>query len=335
MKYPAYMPHAVREWAERLLSSDARQPGARWAVTFTEARLAALVKAGVATWRPEFIEAQAQVKKSEDHLSCINRLLFDVRMKDVYVLLASHLTPESVSYFIAAASSALQDYAPYRKQMREAKEVAREIAAAAAKLATALRKVETLSGPQWPEEFFSTHALLERARLDNGDGQYVPPAVVMPMRIDRGARAQLMDLDERAAVERLLKGYTEWIATGRKLPAAPILETAFDPDRTASVVLALEAAARSFEPAEVGPAHAALASRKGNSKAAYIRAFNWTLGDRKRTPAIINAMAITATVVLNELDDPVTAGDVRSAISKRITAAKRAHVRARFGYVAD
>lgn len=335
MVFPEYVPKAVREYVTRALSSDPQTPGFKLSLAITEANLKILVHAGVAEWRPDFVEARSRVEEARDALSCICRLAFDARMKDAYTLLDGDLVrDDEVARFIQAAMGARRNYAPMRKRLIRAKEVAKDVATAAAKLAAVLRKAQELEVPELPEEFYSTDALLERARLDSGKDPYVPPPAVVRLKIDKGGGSTSMDPDEKRLTQRLLRDYKAWVAAGR--PARqPANGAPFDSKSTPSVVLALEAAARSYKPAEVGVAHAALASRKGNPTTEYLRAFNWALGDIKRTPAVVNAMAIAATVVLDKPEISVTAGDVRSAIARRIVPAKRAHVRARFAYRED
>jgi len=79
-------------------------------------------------------------------------------------------------------------------------------------------------------------------------------------------------------------------------------------------------AALDFVPSESGAIGAAINSRQRNQKTEYIRAFdniltnvhNFTL-----TTPIINAMAIVATVVINDPDIIVTYDDVRKTVSKK------------------
>ena len=150
--------------------------------------------------------------------------------------------------------------------------------------------------------------------------------------IDQGGVPTRLDPAQSAAAEQALEEYRAWKAAGRPKPKR---KTAFDPQSTRSVVLAPQAAARAYQPAEMGALHAALASRKGNSTAEYLRAFNWMLGGTSRTPALIKAMAITATVVLNDPDHDVTPADVRGVIARKVVPAKQAHVRARYGYLVE
>ena len=333
MDFPAYVPQAVRLYVAESLTGDPRKCGASLLFAMAEAQLARLVRAGVEAWRPDFIEAMAKLKRAEDYLNCIRRLALDARMKDVYLLLAGELSrDDEIVRFISCAASTLDDYSKYRDRVIEAKRLADDIATAAAKLGVALQRAENFNGLMWPEEFRCTQALLERAQLDRGDGQYVPPPAVGPIYIDKVDASRLLNPIERATFERFLEEYEAWVAAGR--PEQP-RETAFDPQNTRSVIDALAAAALAYEPAEAGVLHAALASRKGNATAEYLRAFNWVLGDVQRSPALIKAIAITATVVLNDPDHAVTPADVRSVIARKIIPARRAHVRARFGYLPE
>ena len=90
----------------------------------------------------------------------------------------------------------------------------------------------------------------------------------------------------------------------------------------ARIIATMQREALAYVPTESGAIGAALASRKRNAKAEYVRAFAALLRDVHRidcTAEVINAMAITASVVLNEPDDAVTPGDVRSALIRKAT----------------
>jgi hypothetical protein len=71
---------------------------------------------------------------------------------------------------------------------------------------------------------------------------------------------------------------------------------------------------------------AALLSQKRNSKSEYLRAFGHVLKDRGFRPEkpIMHAMAITATIVIDDSNVVVTYDDVRKAI-KSVTC-KQKHV---------
>lgn len=87
----------------------------------------------------------------------------------------------------------------------------------------------------------------------------------------------------------------------------------------AALLGTLTAAARAYEPEQSGFIGAGLNSRKSTPKTAYIRAFAALLRDQyglTLSPRVKNAMAITATVVLNDPDDPVSTADVTSAVGK-------------------
>ena len=83
-------------------------------------------------------------------------------------------------------------------------------------------------------------------------------------------------------------------------------------------------AAKAYEPNPVGLIANAIASRKNNSKAEYLRAFvyltfeehNGRAGtyDIVPTPAVKNAMAIAANVAFNQSNNDISPDDVRKAL---------------------
>lgn len=83
------------------------------------------------------------------------------------------------------------------------------------------------------------------------------------------------------------------------------------------IVATLHRAALACAPTESGFIGAAIASRKRNREKEYLRGFAALLRDEHKielTTDIMNAMATTATVVLNEPHVAVTYEDVRKAL---------------------
>jgi hypothetical protein len=191
-----------------------------------------------------------------------------------------------------------------------------------------LRQAEDYVGPLLPSELFSVQALLEKTEHAPGDRDFQMwtgmRRIILGQRPpdDRSAPSQSADQVAPTVPEVV------FVSPGE---AAPI-----DPDdatrrmlayawRTAPsmarVIATMQREAEAYVPTEQEPIASAISSRKRSAKAEYLRAFDRLLRDKHQidsTAGIINAMAITATVVLHDPDDAVTAGDVRSAVTRLV-----------------
>lgn len=334
MDFPSYVPHAVR------VSMANRLDG-------PEGWLQVLAKADAEVQKFEFLQSRyvndpnaldgirlqrIDAVQHRDHLAaevaCLQRLVGDERMQPAYAKLAGALTTdEQLSGFIYAAWAARMDYGKHRDRAKAAEELARDVVAASGVLADVLRKAESFVGPFLPSEFFSIESLLEKTEHDRehrdfhmwpsmrrailgtphprstalGDpppaaANYTPPQFeIRLVPVDKGHEV------DPAEEQRNMLRYA-WAT-------APSM---------ARIIATMQREALAYVPTESGAIGAALASRKRNAKTEYLRAFGALLRGHgiDRTPGIVNAMAVTATVVLNEADDAVTAADVRSALAR-------------------
>ena len=109
----------------------------------------------------------SELKRRRDHykqeVDCLNRLLFDDRMKAVYEALQEHICePQKQKDFIFSAWTARLDYSIYRKQLNAVTELNKKIGKAAGKLAGLLREIGEVGYDNWPSEFFSPRSLLSK-----------------------------------------------------------------------------------------------------------------------------------------------------------------------------
>ena len=123
MEFPAYIPEPVRRYCKDSWVVDVMQPADR---------------------------------------QCLDRLTHDLRMREVYSLLTKEIKKESDwSGFIDAAWSARMSYSHRRETLKRAQELTQEIADAATKLATLLRRVDSIN-LYLPAEFHSIRELLRK-----------------------------------------------------------------------------------------------------------------------------------------------------------------------------
>ncbi|HMO48502.1 MAG TPA: hypothetical protein PKB14_21065 [Rubrivivax sp.] len=106
----------------------------------------------------------------------------------------------------------------------------------------------------------------------------------------------------------------------RMQPVYALLAGAFDDElKMFGFIYAAWSARMDYAPDGSGPVGAAISGRKHNPKIEYLRAFGALMRDVHRIDgsAVVVAMAITATVVLNDPSVDVTPADVRSATMRK------------------
>ncbi len=334
MDFPSYVPNAVREsMAHRLEGREswsAALENANAALVRLEQRRAADPHDD--SLRIEHAEAVAHRDHLAAEVACLQRLVHDGRMHAAYARLVGALTAdEQLSGFIYAAWAARVDYGKHRDRMKAADELAREVAAAAGVLADLLRRAEGFRGPFLPSEFFSIRSLLEKTEHDREDRDFhMWPSMRRHILGEPDPRSTSADEPTSSpADEAPSKIEIRLFAAGEADALSPeeeqrnMLRYAWGTAPSmARIIATMQREALAYVPTESGAIGAALASRKRNAKAEYVRAFAALLRDVHRidcTAEVINAMAITASVVLNEPDDAVTPGDVRSALIRKAT----------------
>jgi len=334
MDFPPYVPNAVRVSMARMLegrdSWQAALESANATLTCLEQRRADDPHDDAL--RIEHAESVAHRDHLAAEVTCLQRLVHDARMRPAYARLVGALNADKqLSGFIDAAWAARMDYGKHRDRMKAADDLAREVAAAAGVLADLLRKAESFAGPMLPSEFFGIRSLLKNTEHDREDRDFhMWPGMrryILGERDPRSTSAdeslQLPDDEAPRKIEIRFVAPGEADALSPEEEQRNMLCYAWGTAPSmARIIATMQREALAYVPAESGAIGAALASRKRNRKTEYLRAFDALLSDVHhidRTAEVINAMAITASVVLNDPDDAVTPGDVRSALIRKAT----------------
>jgi hypothetical protein len=232
-----------------------------------------------------------------DDAICVLRLVQDVRMCEAYTLLVPELSDMQLSGFVYAAWAARMDSMPFREALELAKKLRQQIYDAAKTLASLLRQIEQTHIDNLPPEFLSIPYLLRKTPGERRD-IYMWRAM---------CRVVLGDPPHEAKSESAeIKQWREYLryAWTTSPSLAGLLDTVAN-------------AAKIFEPEIFGLPAAAIASRKRNPKTEYLRGFAHLLKEVHGidlTTRVMNAMAITANVAINEPDVDVTYDDVRKAV---------------------
>jgi hypothetical protein len=292
MKFPDYVPATVRaSMTDRLEGTQWSGPGRRHYLERAESRLEHLKEAfadqeeGISdAARMALHEARDSYLAKAKEVFCLERLVEDERMRAVYRGLAVALPDEEQQeHFITAAWQADRDYGRERERERLAEEARREIADLALQLADALQRAKKRGvGNSMSPGIFGMRQLIEKTEHEPGH----------------------RDLDlwhnRRHAVFDSNAHYYIW---------------SIAPD-TGRMLVAMAHAAQEAGSPEPGAVEAALSSRRSNRKAEFLRAFVAMMRERRLPvdPPIHEAMAITATVVLNDAELDVSRDDVRKAV---------------------
>jgi hypothetical protein len=313
MKFPAYVPAAVRAYVTALIEGDSGVPlGWQGTLAHAERRLAEIdekiqscIRWGKDDCLPGLRKERAEALAHRDSLAgdidCLRRLVQDERMREAYAILTREFTDDRQwRNFIYAAWAARVDFAKYRDRLKEAKELAAEIAQAAETLAKLIRQFSA-TGVNRPSELYSVPELLRQTDNHEMEGHNLYMWRSM-RRYVLGDPPEWGVQDEKPAEEeaRNMLRY----AWGTAPEFSALLET-------------LASAARAFRPSAPGMFGAAIKSRQHNPKTEYLRAFGNLLTDVHGftlTPPIMRAMAVAATVVINLPDVDVTYDDVRKAL---------------------
>jgi hypothetical protein len=338
MKFPAYIPAAVREYVTQLIEGDSWEPvGLQESLARAERRLAEIdekiqscIRWGKDDYLPGLEKERAEALAHRDSLAgdidCLRRLVQDERMREAYALLTREFTDDRQwRNFIYAAWAARADFAKYRDRLKRAAELADEIAQTAETLAKLIRQFSA-TGINGPSEFYSIPELLRQTDNHELEGHNLHMWRSMRRHI-LGDPPEWDVQDEKPAEEG-----------GEPVPPIKIVRVLIDekpeitPEERARNVLryawgtapevselleTLASAARAFKPSAPGMFGAAIKSRKRSPKTEYLRAFGNLLTEEHGialTTPIVTAMAITATVVINLPDVDVTHDDARKAL---------------------
>jgi hypothetical protein len=345
MDFPEYVPEVVRvDIHSRIYGDDKNRHG--WSASLASAEtslrnadaiLATALAQGdqcsINQLRIEKAEAQKHRDGMASEVACLNRLAHDARMKPAYVALSKDFTTDDQwRNFTYAAWAARVDYSKFRDRKKQTEVLANEIANAAENLATMLGKFHS-TGICGPGELSSIPALLEGTDNHDMDNRNLHMWRSMRKHV-LGRDGDWNDSDDvdgalnnHSPADNSVKVTVEFVA----LEAEAIVDTAAEARNmlryawgTAPGLDALletvARAAREFTANESGMIGAAIKKRQSNPSTEYIRAFAHLLFDEYRfqnSTALMNAMAMVATVVINDPQVDVSYDDVRKSILKQ------------------
>lgn len=342
MDYSSYVPEVVRvDIQSRIYGDSNNRQG--WSASLAsaenslrraDANLAEALSHGnqysINELRVEKAQAQEHRDGMASEVACLNRLAHDARMESAYTTLSKEFTTDDQwRNFTHAAWAARVDYSKFRNRKKQAELLANEIANAAENLANMLSKFHS-TGICGPGELSSIPALLEAT--DNHDMDNRNLHMWRSMRrhvLGRDAAKNDSDgvhgalgneslADNRVNVRVKLVALKVEAVVDTATEARNMLRYAWGTAPSLNALLGTVArAAREFTVNESGAIGAALKKRQSNPSTEYIRAFAHLLFDMHRfqlSSPLMNAMAIVATVVINDPQVDVSYDDVRKSI---------------------
>jgi hypothetical protein len=294
MAYPSWVPAGVAQRVEALVEGWSRSEE-RIRIRLAEIGIIANIRRGR---RPHSLQSackrmqarlQDRINHTRDGIACIERLTRshndgrDRDRQELYERWLSDLDDLKVVMFLIAACGAADNYTRIRRQLREARLLRQEIIKAARELSRQIRTLESLDVGM-PKELVSTRALLRMANPSHPDD------------IDAWEilRPHILGDELNSSVEVCR-------AWGSAPDLADLLEAAAM--ATENYITAL-------------PLH----SRQKGEKTDAIRVFAGILTgtyELDLTTRIKRAMAIAATIAINDPDIVVTYDDVRKALNDR------------------
>lgn len=345
LTFPNYVPEKVQLWAAQLQYGVDSDPsdngwsgvleGLKTQLEEVERRLRSpdtLPEETLSALHHDKHDLSARLDEVKRDLDCLERLTTrpDRDLQRTYAVLAEHLSDdEEIWSFIYAAIGANTEFTRYRGALRSARDCKEKIAKLAGALAEQLQKLEQ-TGVQAPDVFWSVQSLLGET---DATGYNFTVWRQMRGRIlgenclgdaeDGGMASTTDDLDddydEDFPDDDFVVDELEGGATATSAPAQDRKYAWQVAPSVADLLQTLARAANDFEPREHHLIGAATGKRQDSEKAAYIRAFAHLLGECgiELTPEIKNAMATTATLVLNRHDLVVTLQDVGNTLSRR------------------
>jgi hypothetical protein len=256
-------------------------------------------------------------------------------MGEVYTILDKGLdTDTQLCKFLAAALWARHDYSKHEDNEQRGQELAEEIAFVSENLANLIREFHSLELENSPAEFLNLRALLrntdecEENRIRFNVWEQVKPIVLGPggQEEDKRGASNIewksnpitevmhedyihMQKNFQAVVDEFNKIQSELDFAWASAPRLPVL------------LSTLAKLASGYQPRRYGLIAAATNSRNRQvPKTPYIRGFGYLLsevyGIPLTTKKIFKAIAITATVVLSDLDIEVSEATVRNQLKK-------------------
>ena len=301
MDYPAFVPTSVRDTiTDYLLGSD-NSPGVEHFLAEAETYHEDIAGDPSISVRDKS-NSKRKVGQLVDDVRCLRRLGGDERMRDVYATLTKLITDDRQwRGFIHAAWSAKLDYSMYRENLKRAHVLKEKIATTATVLADLLGEYENTDMPV-PDEFFVFSQVI-------GDMSNQASDEFLRKVFGR----EVFQIPTCRALERSMKTnrYDKSQQYGR--------QTIVFGDEMESLLRSLSRAASKVTLGESGVVAAVIESRQTSTKTEYVRGFAKILiytHQFKLTPMLMNAMAVTANVVINKSDVDVSYDDVRKALAK-------------------
>ena len=242
-------------------------------------------------------------KQAGDRLAVLMRLGHDGRMGEVYQLLTREFSDDAhLRGFVYSAWSAHLKFLAYRERLKRADDLREKIVAAANQLAVLLRTADNIDFASWPAEFSNVQALLRGTDNHEFSGR--------SMYEWRRLRGHLLGdvgftTSQRNAKSKGGRPPSNGYMWGLAPPVSELLDT-------------MAKVARSFKPNETGMVGAAIATRQRNEKLEYLRAFAHLLTETHQivlNSATMQAMAMTANVVINDANMDASVADVRHALT--------------------
>ena len=233
-------------------------------------------------------------------IETIKRLISDKRMEDVFSLLTKEFASDEkevqlqkLENFFHAAWASVVEYKRYRETIERVTELNKKMAKSAKELSSLLKSLIG-SGVNCPSEFYNLPCILRKSEshLNKDKWKEMRPTLL---------GEESFKTQESDAMQKHLRYAWE---------KAPVLDELLD---------TLVNEANHFKPMEFGSIGAAISSRKRNPRTEYIRAFYNLLTEEHNfslTIGIYNAMAITATVVINDENVVISYNDVKSACTR-------------------
>ena len=342
MDYTVYVPEVVRvDIYSRIYGDESIRHG--WATSLEGAEASLLsAEANLAygllqrdqqlinRLRVDRAEAQGHRDGIAKEVACLQRLVHDPRMEPAYKALSREFTTDDQwRKFTYSAWAARVDYSKFRDRRKQTDVLANEIAKSAENLAALLGKFHS-TGICGPGELSSIPSLLEGT--DNHDMNDRNLHMWRSMRkhvLGRDSARHKSPCDDETQDNQLAVGSDGKV----KIQLIAIQNAVVDPTEEARNMLRyawgtapdLEAllgtvarAAREFTATEGGMIEAAIKKRQYNPATEYIRAFSHLLVDEHHfqlSTTLLNAMAIVATVVINDPHVAVSYDDVRKSVS--------------------
>jgi hypothetical protein len=312
MKFPPYVPAAVRDFVDGCLEGNDVQEGLNVRLAHAKGQLAVIdiaSESGSSAFAAELQHqyrlwllerrtgAVEEVKRLSKVVECLTRLGTDPRMCDAFSFLSQEVSDDKQwRALVHAAWAADCDYGRLRDESKAATALGLRIATASRNLADLLSKFGKL-------------------RLLRSGDQFAIADLLLATEPDDREAAQKWRLFREAALGRPVQGAIDTDARNSAQRdgwrSAPSLHLILH--RAAAVAEKCEPDAAEF-------IRAAIDTRQRNRTTAYVRAFASLLeeyGGFSMTRSMKKAIAVVATVVINENNTDVTYDDVRKALARR------------------